>query len=115
MATLFIVAGVGIGLIIYLAGRLKGTRTSSMYVGGEILEPEVRVTGTDFYTTVSDMGFFSTVYRWAEARTFDTYDIGRSISFYFIKGFRAAHTGILPEYLTWTLAGLLVLVLILLR
>ncbi len=115
MATLFIVAGVGIGLIIYLAGRLKGTRTSSMYVGGEILEPEVRVTGTDFYTTVSDMGFFSTMYRWAEARTFDTYDIGRSISFYFIKGFRAAHTGILPEYLTWTLAGLLVLVLILLR
>jgi formate hydrogenlyase subunit 3/multisubunit Na+/H+ antiporter MnhD subunit len=115
MATLLIVVGVVFGLMIYLAGRLKGTRTSSMYVGGEILTPEERVTGTDFYTTVSDMGFFSTMYRWAESRAFDTYDIGRSISFYFIRGFRAAHTGILPEYLTWSLAGLLVLVILLLR
>jgi NADH:ubiquinone oxidoreductase subunit 5 (subunit L)/multisubunit Na+/H+ antiporter MnhA subunit len=115
MATLFIVVGVVIGLIIYLAGRFRAPRTSSMYIGGEILEPDVRVTGTDFYTTVSDMGFFNSMYKWAEARAFDTYDIGRNVSFYFIKGFRAVHTGILPEYLTWTLAGLLVLVIILLR
>jgi formate hydrogenlyase subunit 3/multisubunit Na+/H+ antiporter MnhD subunit len=115
MATLLIVVGVIFGLVIYTAGRLKGTRSSSMYVGGELLTPDERVTGTDFYTTVSDMGFFRTIYKWAEARAFDTYDIGRSISFYFIKGFRAAHTGILPEYLTWSLAGLLVLVILLLR
>lgn len=115
LATIFIVIGVAFGLIIYLAGRLKGTKSSSMYVGGEILDAEVRVTGTDFYTTVSDMGFLHTMYRWAEARAFDTYDIGRGISFYFIRGLRATHTGILPEYLTWTLAGLLVLVIILLR
>lgn len=111
LATLFIIIGVVIGLIIYLAGRLKGTRTSSMYVGGEVLGPDVRVTGTEFYDTVSDMGFFSGLYK----RAFDTYDIGRNISFYFIKGLRAIHTGVLPEYLTWTLAGLLVLLVILLR
>jgi formate hydrogenlyase subunit 3/multisubunit Na+/H+ antiporter MnhD subunit len=115
LATLFIIVGILIGLIIYLSGRLKGTRTSSMYIGGEVLSNEVRVTGTDFYNTVSDMGFFSQVYRSAEQRAFDTYDIGRRISFYFIRGFRAIHSGILPEYLTWTLAGLLVLVILLLR
>jgi formate hydrogenlyase subunit 3/multisubunit Na+/H+ antiporter MnhD subunit len=115
MATLFIVVGVAFGLAVYLAGRLKGARSSSMYVGGEILEPEVRVTGTDFYATVSDMGFLSSMYKRAEAKAFDTYDIGRKVSFYFIKGFRAVHTGVLPEYLTWTLAGLLVLVILLLR
>jgi NADH:ubiquinone oxidoreductase subunit 5 (subunit L)/multisubunit Na+/H+ antiporter MnhA subunit len=115
MATLLIVVGVIFGLVIYAAGRLKGTRSSSMYVGGELLTADERVTGTDFYTTVSDMGFFKTIYGWAEARAFDTYDIGRGISFYFIRGFRAAHTGILPEYLTWSLAGLLVLVILLLR
>lgn len=115
LATLFIIVGVVIGLIIYMAGRLKGVRTDSMYVGGELLEADTRVTGTDFYNTVSDMGFFSSVYKWAEKKAFDTYDIGQNISFYFIRGFRAIHTGILPQYLTWMLAGLLILVVILLR
>jgi formate hydrogenlyase subunit 3/multisubunit Na+/H+ antiporter MnhD subunit len=115
LATLLIIVGAVIGLIIYLAGRLKTVRTDSAYVGGEILPSEVRVTGTDFYNTVSDMGFFSSVYKWAEKKAFDTYDIGRNVSFYFIKGFRAVHTGVLPEYLTWMLAGVLVLIIILLR
>jgi formate hydrogenlyase subunit 3/multisubunit Na+/H+ antiporter MnhD subunit len=115
LATLFIIIGVIIGLIIYLAGRFRTPRVDSMYVGGEILTPEDRVTGVDFYNTVSDMGFFSGIYRHAEKRAFDTYDIGRRISFYFIKGLKAVHTGILPEYLTWMLAGMFVLVVLLLR
>jgi formate hydrogenlyase subunit 3/multisubunit Na+/H+ antiporter MnhD subunit len=115
LATLFIIVGVFIGLIIYLAGTLRTARTSSMYVGGELLTTDERVTGTDFYNTVSDMGFLSQIYRSAEKRAFDTYEIGRRVSFYFIRGFRAIHSGVLPEYLTWTLAGLLVLVVLLLR
>jgi formate hydrogenlyase subunit 3/multisubunit Na+/H+ antiporter MnhD subunit len=115
LATLFIVVGVLIGLIVYAAGRLKGTKSSSMYVGGELLTDDVRVTGTDFYNTVSDMGFFNSMYKRAEKHAFDTYDIGRNVSFYFIRGFRAIHTGVLPEYLTWTLAGVLVLLVMLLR
>jgi len=115
LATLFIIIGIVIGLIIYLAGRLKATRSDSMYVGGEILSDDVRMTGTDFYNTVSDMGFFRQIYAAAAKRAFDTYDIGRKFSFYFIRGFRAIHTGILPHYLSWMLAGILVLVIILLR
>jgi NADH:ubiquinone oxidoreductase subunit 5 (subunit L)/multisubunit Na+/H+ antiporter MnhA subunit len=115
LATLMIVIGVVIGLFIYLASRFSTRRADSMYVGGELLTADDRVTGTDFYSTVSDMGFFSTIYRRAEQQAFDTYDIGRRISFYFIRGFKAIHTGILPEYLTWVLAGMLVLVVLLLR
>ncbi len=115
LATLFIVVGIVIGLIIYLAGRLKATRTDSMYVGGEIIPAEVRVTGTDFYNTVSDMGFFRQIYRAAQKHAFDTYDIGQKFSFYFVRGFRAIHTGILPHYLSWMLAGIMVLIIILLR
>jgi formate hydrogenlyase subunit 3/multisubunit Na+/H+ antiporter MnhD subunit len=115
LATLMIALGIVIGLIIYLSSTLRTARTSTTYIGGELLPEETRVTGTDFYTTVSDMGFFHGVYKWAEAKAFDTYDIGRKFSFYFIKGFRAAHSGVLPEYLTWMLAGVLVLVVILLR
>ena len=115
MATLLIILGVLIGFIIYLAGTFRTRRTSATYIGGEIIGEDVRVTGVDFYETVESMGFFSTIYRWAMKRAFDAYDIGRMISFYFIKGLRALHSGVLPEYLTWVLAGLLVLIVILLR
>ena len=84
-------------------------------MGGEILTVDERVTGTDFYTTVSDMGFFHGMYKHAEQKAFDTYNIGQRISFYFIRGLRAIHTGTLSEYLTWVLAGMLVLVVLLLR
>ncbi|MGQ9603200.1 MAG: NADH-quinone oxidoreductase subunit 5 family protein [bacterium] len=114
-ATLLVLVGVLIGFVIFLAGRLKATRTDSMYVGGEVLAMDVRVTGTDFYNTVSDMGFFKQIYSAASKKAFDAYDIGRGFSFYFIRAFRAIHSGILPHYLTWMLGGLLVLIIILLR
>jgi NADH:ubiquinone oxidoreductase subunit 5 (subunit L)/multisubunit Na+/H+ antiporter MnhA subunit len=114
-ATLLILLGVLIGFIIYLAGTFKTRRTSPTYIGGEIIGEDVRVTGVDFYETVESMGFFSTIYRWAMKRAFDAYDVGRLISFYFIRGLKALHSGVLPEYLTWVLAGLLVLIVILLR
>jgi formate hydrogenlyase subunit 3/multisubunit Na+/H+ antiporter MnhD subunit len=115
LATLLIVVGIVFGLIIYLSSKVRTVKMSSTYIGGEVLSADTRVTGTDFYTTVSDMGFFHGMYKWAEQKAFDTYDIGQRISFYFIRGFRAIHTGILPEYLTWVLAGMLVLVVLLLR
>jgi hypothetical protein len=115
LATLLIVVGIAFGFIIYLASRFRTARTDAAYVGGEILTVDERVTGTDFYTTVSDMGFFHAIYGRAEQKAFDTYNIGQRIAFYFIRGLRAIHTGILSEYLTWVLAGMLVLVVLLLR
>ncbi|MGD9400859.1 MAG: proton-conducting transporter membrane subunit [bacterium] len=114
-ATLLILLGVLIGFVIYLAGTFRTPRTSAAYIGGEVIGEEVRVTGVDFYETVESMGFFSTMYRWAMKKAFDAYDIGQRISFYFVKALRAIHSGVLPEYLTWVLAGLLVLLVIMLR
>lgn len=115
LATLLVLIGFLIGFLIFLAGRLKVTRADSMYVGGELLPSEVRVTGTDFYNTISDMGFFKQIYGAASKKAFDAYDIGRGFFFYFIRAFRAIHSGILHHYLTWMLGGLLVLIVILLR
>jgi formate hydrogenlyase subunit 3/multisubunit Na+/H+ antiporter MnhD subunit len=115
LATLLIGVGIVFGLFIYLSSRFRTARSDTTYVGGEVLTADDRVTGTDFYTTVSDMGFFHSIYGRAEQKAFDTYNIGQRISFYFIRGLRAIHTGILSEYLTWVLAGMLVLVVLLLR
>jgi len=115
LATILIVVGIAIGLIIYFVGRFAGTRTDSAYVGGEILPDEARVTGTGFYNTVTDMGLFRGTYRWAEKKAFDLYEISKAICFYFIGALRSLHTGNLPDYLTWALAGWLVIMVILLR
>ena len=115
LATLLIAIGIVIGFIVYLAGQFRTRRVSSTYIGGEILPETTRVTGSEFYETVQGMEFFSSIYKGAEKRAFDVYEILRGLSFYFIKGFRALHSGFLSEYLTWVLAGLLVLMVILLR
>jgi len=115
LATLLIVVGIVIGLVIYFAGRIKTARTDRAYVGGEILPAEVRVTGTGFYDTVSDMGFFREMYESAEKKAFDLYDVGKGIAFYFIGGLRSMHGGILPQYLTWVLIGTVVVMAVLLR
>ena len=115
LATLLIVVGLVIGVVIYFAGRLKTARTDRSYIGGETLPAEVRVTGTGFYYTVSDMGFFRAMYTSAEKRAFDLYDVGKGIAFYVISGLRAMHGGILPQYLTWVLIGTVVVMAVLLR
>jgi formate hydrogenlyase subunit 3/multisubunit Na+/H+ antiporter MnhD subunit len=115
VATILILAGIVIGLVIYALGRLRPLRRDSSYVGGELLPADTRVTGTDFYTTITDMGFFRGAYAWAEKNLFDIYDIAKDGLFLAIRALRAAHRGILPEYLTWVLAGMVVVTAILLR
>jgi formate hydrogenlyase subunit 3/multisubunit Na+/H+ antiporter MnhD subunit len=115
LATLLIVVALVIGLVIYFSGRIKAARTDEAYIGGEILPAEVRVTGTGFYDTVSDMGFFRAMYASAEKRAFDLYDVGKGIAFYFVGGLRSMHAGLLPQYLTWVLIGTIVVMAVLLR
>jgi formate hydrogenlyase subunit 3/multisubunit Na+/H+ antiporter MnhD subunit len=115
LATVLIAASILIGLIIYFVGRLRTARTDSAYVGGEILPAEARVTGTGFYNTITDMGLFRGIYAWAEKKAFDIYDVGKGVSFYAIKALRAMHNGILSDYLTWVLAGMIIVMAILLR
>jgi NADH:ubiquinone oxidoreductase subunit 5 (subunit L)/multisubunit Na+/H+ antiporter MnhA subunit len=115
LATMMILAGIAIGLVIYSAGRLRKVRVDSPYIGGEVLPGEARVTGTGFYNTITDMGLFRGIYGLAEKKVFDIYDVGKAISFYVIRGLRALHSGNLPDYLTWALAGWLIIMVILLR
>lgn len=115
LATLMIVLGIVIGLVLYLVGRFRTSRVDSAYVGGEVLPAESRVTGTGFYNTISDMGFFRALCGWAGKTVLDLYEMLKGLSFYAIRGLRAMHNGILSEYLTWVLAGTVVVMAILLR
>lgn len=115
LATLLIIIGIVIGAVIYWIGKIKSYReVESSYVGGEAVDPEMRVSGVDFYNTIRDMGLFEGIYKRAEERLFDIYDLGRKAAFFFTKGFRKAHTGVLTAYFSWALAGLIILLWVML-
>ena len=117
LATLLILAGVIVGLIIYLFGTVTKTRETEIFVGGETVEqyPDMRVSGTGFYNTIKDMCILKTIYRLAEQKMFDIYDLGVKITAGFNKALCYLHNGVLPTYLSWCLLGMMILFYVLLR
>jgi len=118
-ATMMLFAGYLLGLVIYLVTTARKARECDTYIGGEILDEvhiggeapdgprDVEVTGVDFYHTVENMMPFRAVYSGARRGLFDLYDVGTRVVFYFVELLRKGHSGRLPTYLTWFLAGLL--------
>jgi len=117
LATILIIVGIIVGVIIYFLGTITKTRETEAFIGGEILEeqPNMRVSGTEFYDTIKDITPLDTIYRLAERKVFDIYDIGTKMTFGFNKILSYLHNGILLTYLSWCLLGMIILFYILLR
>lgn len=117
LATILIIVGVAVGIIVYLLGTIRKTREAEAFIGGEILEkqPNMRVSGTEFYNTIKDITPLGAIYGLAERKVFDIYDIGSIITFRFNKILRYLHNGVLPTYLAWCFLGMIILFYILLR
>ena len=116
LATVLIGAGIIIGGIIYFLGTITKTREAEIFVGGEILKehPDMRISGTEFYNTIRSLGVLKTIYKLAERKVFDIYDVGTKVIFRFNKVLRYIHNGILSTYLSWCLLGMGILFYILL-
>jgi len=114
-ATLFLIIGLFVGLLIYLLGNFKGVRESPSYIGGEELAEDMKLSGTEFYNTIKEMPFLRGAYRKAERKVFDIYDQARRIVFFFIRIFQYLHNGILPTYLVWCLLGVIVFLFTIVR
>ncbi len=109
-ATVMILVGLAIGLLIYyLMGNVKFFREADSFIGGESLPVEARVTGTGFYNTIREFGLFRHLYRWAEAKWFDIYDQLYQLAVNLGTFFGKAHVGIFTVYMVWVLMGLTVL------
>ena len=109
-ATVLLLLGIVLGLLILWVSRLK-VREDTSYVGGEIgaaAEP-FRFQGTEFYRTVAEMGGLRRLYRRMEEQWFDLYHVGRRAVFYVTGGLRALHSGVLLTYLAWCVLGVVVL------
>lgn len=117
LATLLILVGIIMGVMIYFLGTVTKTRETEIFVGGETLSdyPEMRVSGTGFYNTIKEMGVLKTIYIMAEWKLFDVYEMGARITFGFNKLLRYLHNGVLPTYLAWCLLGMGILFYMLLK
>jgi len=114
-ATLLLLAGLVIGLVIYFLGNFKSVRMSDSYIGGEPVEKDMRLSGTEFYNTVKEYGLLRIIYKKAEAGFFDIYEQGKALVFGIGGFFQYLHNGVLPTYLVWTLLGMMGLFLFFLR
>jgi formate hydrogenlyase subunit 3/multisubunit Na+/H+ antiporter MnhD subunit len=118
-ATVMLVAGYALGLLVYYLTTTGRARECRTYIGGEIMDEvfvgpapaakaeDVEVTGVDFYRTVESLPPFRGLYAQARRKLFDVYEVGTKAIFYLVEALRAAHTGRLPAYLTWVVVGLL--------
>ncbi len=117
LATILIIVGVAVGIIVYLLGTIRKTRETEAFIGGEILEKQsnMRVSGTEFYDTIKNIRPLSIIYKLAERKVFDIYDIGSIITFRFNKILSYIHNGVLLTYLAWCFLCMIILFYILLR
>ncbi|KPK96421.1 hypothetical protein AMJ80_00100 [bacterium SM23_31] len=116
LATGLILAGLVIGMLIFLLGKFLTKRQAEVFVGGSEFSDRLKpVHGTDFYNTIIDMGGLKGAYRDGEKGTFDIYNLGGRIGNILVQSLRALHNGVLSTYLSWCIIGLGILLFILVR
>ncbi len=115
-ATVLIIVGVMLGLLIYVVGRAFKTRTVPAYMSGEVIRDDrVRLRGSSFYRTVQELPVIGTMLTDAAGGAYDIYYLGTKYGSHLVGVLRSWHTGILPLYVTWSLVGLVLILLFLMR
>ena len=136
------IIGIIVGLIIYLLSSCKAVRTADVYIGGEVLDEEtMNISGVHFYDTIKSMKPFAYIYEKGEKGKFDPYHIAidgvegsarfifkyiavsmdkfysaaGKIGSFFIELLRKLHSGVLPRYIFWCLAGLVIFLFSMMR
>lgn len=113
LIALLVIISIVLGLLFYLAISVKNMRTEDSFIGGEH-DQEVRTVNVmEYYKTISNSGFFKWFYRKAEKKWFDLYDLLRNIIFWLNGIFSKCHTGVVPLYAIWILAGIIILLVLL--
>ena len=114
LATILIIVGIGLGVLIWLVGKLsKMVRIVPTWTCGEVQpNEEMIVPGTHFYKTVSSMGGLKQLYSGQEKGHFDLYNQGGRCGLALTGFLRWLHSGVLPMYLTWVTLGLLVVLFV---
>jgi formate hydrogenlyase subunit 3/multisubunit Na+/H+ antiporter MnhD subunit len=90
----------------------RKVRYDDVYLGGNAPAEEFRVAGTGFYKEIAEMRPFKALYRQAEAKSFDVYDLGAKATFGLSRLLQRAHSGLLSVYIMFILFGVLLFLLL---
>jgi multicomponent Na+:H+ antiporter subunit A len=112
LVSLLVLISIALGAIIYLATSLKKFRTEDSFIGGEKIQDQTGYPTPEFYKTISEIGFFSWMYKKAEKKWFDIYDLSKQFVLWLSHLLSEAHTGVLSGYIIWVCAGLIIMLLI---
>ena len=110
--SLLVLISIILGIILYLASGLKKFRTGESFIGGEKIQEQTGFSTTEFYKTIGEFGFFARMYKKAEEKYFDIYDLSKRFVLWFSHQLSEAHTGVLSGYIIWVFAGLIIMFLI---
>lgn len=112
LVSLMIIISIALGIIVYLATSMKKFRSEDSFIGGEVFYDKTGYPTPEFYKTLGEFRFFAWMYRQAEAKIFDIYDQSKRLVLWFSHKLSEAHTGVLPAYVLWVFAGLMIMLLI---
>jgi len=116
LATMLLVVGLILGLIIYAFGRLGKVRVDeNVWIGGNVMDnEEIRIPGTHFYKTVTEElnPIIAGAFRDGEKGAMDPYNVWSYLGNSLVQVLRALHNGVLSTYLSWIVIGLSVLVFV---
>jgi formate hydrogenlyase subunit 3/multisubunit Na+/H+ antiporter MnhD subunit len=110
--SLLVLISIILGIILYLASNLKKFRTEDSFIGGEKIQDQASYSTSEFYKTLGEFRFLSRIYKKAEERWFDIYDLSKQFVLWLSHQLSEAHTGVLPAYILWIFAGLIIMLLL---
>ncbi len=110
--SLLVLISIILGLLVYLATGKKKFRTEDSFIGGEKMQDRTAYPAPEFYKTFTEFRFFSRIYKKAEEKAFDIYDLSKQFVLWLSHKLSVTHTGVLPDYVLWVFAGLIIMLLI---
>jgi len=112
LVSLLVIISLILGILFYLILNIKKFRREDSFIGGERIQDQTSYPTPEFYKTIGEFGFFSWIYRKAEEKCFDIYDLSRRFVLRLSNIFSDAHSGVLSGYIIWVCAGLIVMLII---
>jgi formate hydrogenlyase subunit 3/multisubunit Na+/H+ antiporter MnhD subunit len=109
LVSLLVLASIILGIMLYLISGIRKFRTADSFIGGEIDYEKTGYPLTGYYQTLREFKPLSWFYKKAGEGWFDIYERSKQATLWFNRLLGNAHSGILPVYVIWILAGLIIM------
>ncbi|MZP54010.1 MAG: hypothetical protein GT600_01055, partial [Bacteroidales bacterium] len=110
--SLLVIISLALGFLIYAALNLKKFRREDSFIGGEKMQEQAAYPTPEFYKTFTEFRLLSVIYKKAEEKWFDIYDLSKRFVLWTSHLLSETHAGLLPGYVVWACAGIIIMLMI---